>query len=208
MNLSFLNRVSISRKKFLWLLIAVAAGLAVYIFGIVPLVEAKKKADEEISLNQRLLQRYSEILQNRKTVEEGLEQALKQGEEVQKRLLPGETPQLGAASLQDMVKRLGEKNGLAVRSFRNLDPKEVGSFRRISVQIEFNPLSSMQSLTQFLYELEHQEKEVLISEMDLLVFNPRMPNTVQGNLIISGWMKGGKGKEKEKEREREKGRSS
>ena len=181
-----------------------AAGLAVYIFGIVPLVEAKKKADEEISLNQRLLQRYSEILQNRKTVEEGLEQALKQGEEVQKRLLPGETPQLGAASLQDMVKRLGEKNGLAVRSFRNLDPKEVGSFRRISVQIEFNPLSSMQSLTQFLYELEHQEKEVLISEMDLLVFNPRMPNTIQGNMIISGYMKGVKSREKEKEKGREK----
>jgi hypothetical protein len=137
-------------------------------------------------------------------VEEGLERMARAGEEIQKRLIPGETPQLGAANLQDSVKRVAEKNNLAIRSFRNLDPKEAGAFRRISVQIEFNPMSSMQSLTQFLYELEHQDRLIMISEMDLLVFNPRMPNTIQGNMIISGYMKGSKGREKEKEKGREK----
>ena len=209
MNWSFLkkatlNKASLSQKKFLWLLIAAAAALAFYSFVIVPLVEAKKKADQEIALNQRLLQRYSEVLQNRKSVEEGLERTAKLGEEIQKRLILGGTPQLGAANLQDSVKRLAEKNNIAIRSFRNLDPKEEGAFRRISVQIEFNPMSSMQSLTQFLYDLEHQDKEVMISEIDLLVFNPRMPNTIQGSMVISGYMKGSKGKEKEKEKGREK----
>jgi len=191
-----------SQKKFFWGLIAVALALVVYTFLVVPLVEAKRKADQEIALYQNLLMKYAEVLQNRKAVEEGLEKILKQNEEVQKRLLPGETPQLGAAHLQDRVKRLAEKNGLNLRSFRNLDPKEVGPFRRISVQIEFNPLSNMQSLAQFLYDLEYQDKELIVTEMDLLVFNPRMPNTVQGNLIISGLMKGGKVKEKEKGREK------
>jgi hypothetical protein len=204
MNWSFLSKRSISQKKFLWGLIAIAAALTIYAFGIVPLLEAKKKADEQILLNQRLLQKYVEVLQNRKTVEEALDRTLKQGEEIQKRLLAGETPQLGAANLQDMVKRLAERNGLAIRSFRSLDPKEVGSYRRISVQIEFNPMNSMQSLTQFLYQLENQEKELMIGEMDLLVYNPRMPNTIQGNMTISGYMKANKGREKEKEKEREK----
>lgn len=204
MNLSFLTKASISKKKFLWIFIAVAVALGVYTLLIVPLVEAKKKADQEIALTQRLLQKYTEVLQNRKTVEEGLDRILKQGEEIQKRLLVGETPQLGAANLQDMVKRLAEKNSLAIRSFRSLDPKEAGSFRRISVQIEFNPMSSMQGLAQFLYEVEHQEKKITISEMDLLVFNPRMPNTIQGNMIISAYMKGDKGKGREKEKGREK----
>jgi hypothetical protein len=201
-NGSFLRKANLSQKKFFWGLIAIALALAAYIFLVVPLVEAKKKADQTIALNQRILLKYAEILQNRKTVEEGLAGTRKQREEIQKRLIQGETPQLGAAHLQDLVKRLAEKNNLGLRSFRNLDPKEVGSFRRISVQIEFNPLSSMQNLTQFLYELEHQEQELMISEMDLLVFNPRMPNTIQGNLIISGLMKGSKGKDQEKGRER------
>ncbi len=202
--LSHLSKVNFSQRKFLWGVIAVAVALGVYTLLIVPLGEAKKEADQEIALTQRLLQKYAEVLQNRKTVEEGLERTLKQGEEIQKRLLSGETPQLGAANLQDMVKRLAEKNSLAIRSFRSLDPKESGSFRRISVQIEFNPMSSMQSLAQFLHELEHQEKKLTISEMDLLVFNPRMPNTIQGNMIISAYMKGNKGREREKEKGREK----
>jgi len=209
MNWSFLKKApftkaSLSQKKFLALLIAAAAALVFYSFVIVPLVEAMKKADQEIALNQRLLQKYSEVLQNRKSVEEGLERTAKLGEEIQKRLVPGETPQLGAANLQDRVKRLAEKNNIAIRSFRNLDPKEEGAFRRISVQIEFSPQSSMQNLAQFLFDLEHQDKEVRISEIDLLVFNPRMPNTIQGSMVISGYMKGSKGKEKEKEKGREK----
>ncbi|MBP1722698.1 MAG: Type secretion system protein subtype b [Deltaproteobacteria bacterium] len=202
MNWSFLGKVNLSQKKFFWGLIAIAAALAAYTFLVIPLVEAQKEADQAMALNQRILLKYGEILSNRKAVEEGLARTQKQREEIQKRLIPGETPQLGAAHLQDLVKRLAEKNNLGLRSFRNLDPKEAGSFRRISVQIEFNPLSSMQNLTQFLYELEHQEQELRISEMDLLVFNPRMPNTIQGNLIISGLMKGSKGKDQEKGREK------
>lgn len=196
-----MRKATLSRKKLLWALIGIAVALAVYFFLLVPLVEATKKADQEMTLNQRILSKYAEILQNRKAVEEGLARTQKQREEVQKRLIPGETPQLGAANLQDLVKRLAEKNNLSLRSFRNLDPKEVGSFRRISVQIEFTPLSNVQNLTQFLYALEHQEQKLMISEMDLLVFNPRMPNNVQGNLIISGFMKGSEGKDKEKGRE-------
>ena len=199
----FLRKATLSQKKFLWVLIGIAVVLAAYFFLLVPLVEAMKKADQEMTLNQRILLKYTEILQSRKAVEEGLARTQKQMEEVQKRIIPGETPQLGAANLQDLVKRLAEKNNLGLRSFRNLDPKEVGSFRRISVQIEFNPLSSMQNLTQFLYALEHQEQKLMISEMDLLVFNPRMPANVQGNLIISGFMKGSEGKGKEKEKGRE-----
>jgi Tfp pilus assembly protein PilO len=202
MNLSFLTKTSFSQKKFLWVLVGIAVVLTAYQLLIVPLVEAKKRADQEIALNQRILAKYAEVLQDRKMVEEALEKTSRQNEEIQKKLLPGETSQLGAANLQDRVKRLAEKNNLSLRSFRNLEPKEVGPFRRVSVQIEFNPMSSMQNLTQFLYELEHQDRELRITEMDLLVFNPRMPNTIQGSLIISGWMKGLKGKEREKEKGR------
>ena len=185
-----------SQKRLLWGVIGIAALILVYNFGVVALVEAKKKADDEIALKQRILLKYAEILQNRKAVEESIEQTQKQSEEIQKRLLPGETPQLGAANLQDIVKRLAEKNGIALRSFRILEPKEISVYRRIALQIDFNPISNMTSLSQFLFDLETQDKELMISEMDLLVFNPRMPNNIQGNMVISGLMKGSIGQEK------------
>jgi Tfp pilus assembly protein PilO len=189
----------LSHRRFLWGVAAVLILVCGYTFGVVPLVEAKKKADEEIAVKQRILLKYVEVLGNRKVIEEALERTQKQNEEIQKKLLPGETAQLGAANLQEVVKRLSDKNGINLRSFRFLEPKETGLYRKISMQIELNPMNSMMRLAQFLHDLEHQDKELTISEMDLLVFNPRLPNNIQGNLVISGFMKGGKGKEKGRE---------
>jgi hypothetical protein len=73
-------------------------------------------------------------------------------------------------------------------------------YRKISLQIEFNPMNSMLNLGQFIYDIENYEKDLMISEMDLLVFNPRMPNSIQGSMVISGLMKSVKTKEKGKER--------
>ncbi len=81
-----------------------------------------------------------------------------------------------------------------------LEPKETDSYRKVSIQIDFNPNNSMLNLGQFIYDIETHEKELMISEMDLLVLNIRMPNQVQGSMVISGLMKGTKPKEKGKER--------
>jgi hypothetical protein len=140
--------------------------------------------------------KYEQFLQNRKTIEEELGLTLKQYDGIQQKLLSGETPQLGAANLQEIVKRLSEKHGIGIRSFRMLEPKEMNAYVKISLHIDFNPINSMLSLGQLIYDVEHHEKELMISEMDLLVFNPRIPNNIQGSLIVTGLMKKAKTKEK------------
>jgi len=170
--------------------------ILIYALGILPLVEAKKGAEEKIALNKKVLSKYEEYLSNRKAIEEEFNRTVKEHEEVQKRLLPGDKTQLGAAALQEIVKRLAEKNGIAIRSFRILETKESDPYTKVSIQIEFNPSNSMLSLGQFIYDVEHYEKELLVSEMDFLVANFRMPNQIQGSLVISGLMKGTKSKEK------------
>ena len=196
---SFSKKLRFSQRKSLWLLIGIVISILIYAFGILPLAETVKKAQEEIALKKRALLKYEEYLQNRKTVEEDLNRALKQYEGIQQRLLSGDKPLLGAANLQEIVKRLSEKNGIAIRSFRILEPKEINSYRKVSIHIDFNPTTSLLSLGQFIHDIEHQEKELMISEMDFLVPNPRMPNNIQGSLVISGLMKGSKTIEKRRE---------
>jgi hypothetical protein len=195
-----LERWRFSQKRVLWGLVGIVVLVLFYTFGILPLVEARKNAEEEILLKRKALLRYEEYLGNRKIFEEELDRTLKQYEMIQGRLLAGETPQLGAASLQEIVRRLSEKDGVGIRSFRMLEPKETDSYRKVSIQIDFNPNNSMLNLGQFIYDIETHEKELMISEMDLLVLNIRMPNQVQGSMVISGLMKGTKAKEKGKER--------
>ena len=195
----FLKTLKFSRRGILWLLIGIALAILIYAFGVLPLVEAERKADEEISLKRRVLLKYQEYLQNRNAVKEELDRTFKQYEAVQQRLLSGETAQLGSANLQEIIKRLSEKNGISIRSFRILEPKEMNVYRKVFLHIEFNPIPNLLNLSQFIYDIEHHEKELMISEMDLLAFNPRMPNSIQGSLVISGLMKVNPTKEKGKE---------
>jgi hypothetical protein len=194
----YLERLKFSQKRVLWGLLGIVLLILLYTFGILPLVEAKKKTEEEILLKRRALLKYEDYLGNRKIFEEELDRTQKQYEVIERRLLAGETPQLGAANLQEVVRRLSEKDGVGIRSFRMLEPKETDSYRKISIQIDFNPNNSMLNLGQFIYDIENHEKELMISEMDLLVLNIRMPNQVQGSMVISGLMKGTKPKEKGK----------
>jgi hypothetical protein len=195
-NLNFLKKVKFSQRKILFLLIGIVAVILAISFGVLPLIEAKKKAEEEIALKKRALLKYEQFLQNRKSIEEDLARTSKEYEGIQLKLLSGETPQLGAANLQEIVKRVSEKNGVGIRSVRILEPKELNVYMKVSLHVDFNPISSMLSLGQFMYEIENHEKELMISEMDFLVFNPRMPTNVQGSMMLIGLMKKTKTKEK------------
>ncbi len=196
--LAFLKKVRFSQRRVVWIVGVIACSILVYFFGVLPLVEATKKTDEEVALKKRVILKYEEYLRNRKAMEEDLAQTLKQYEGIQQRLLPGETPQLGAATLQEIVKRLSEKNGVGIRSFKILEPKEIPPYRKVSIQIDFNPMNSMLSLAQFIHDIEHHEKALMITDMEFLMFNIRMANSIQGNFVISGLMKGVKTKEKGK----------
>jgi len=197
--LSSLRAPKISQKKLLWGLIGLATIILLLFFGVLPLVEAGKRMRDEIVMKRKVIQKYDEFLQNRKAIEEDLQRSQKHYEEIQQRLLPGETPQLGAATLQEIVKKLADKNGIGIRSFKIVEPKETFPYRKVSIQIEFNPVNNLLSLGQFFYDIEHHEKKLLISEMEVLVFNVRAPNNVQGNMVITGLMKGIQVKEKGKE---------
>jgi len=192
----FLKKMAFSQKKGIRWIGAAAALILILTFGVLPLVDSGKKMKQEIFIKKKTLEKYEKFRQSRKTIEEELNQALRQYERTQQKLLAGETPQLGAANLQEIVKRLSEKNGIGVRSFRILEPKDTNSYRKISIHIDFNPVNSLMNLSQFINDIEHHEKELMISEMDLLVMNPRMPNSVQGSLVISGVMKNTQAKEK------------
>jgi hypothetical protein len=192
----FLKKVTFSQKKGLRWIGGAAVLILILAFGVLPLVDSAKRMKQEIFIKKKTLEKYEKFRQSRKAIEEELNQALRQFERTQQKLLSGETPQLGAANLQEIVKRLSEKNGIGVRSFRTLEPKEINSYRKISIHIDFNPVNSLMSLSQFIDDIEHHEKELMISEMDFLVMNPRVPNSIQGSLVISGVMKNTDTKEK------------
>lgn len=207
-----LPKISLSKKGKLQtkhilalVVIAILGILMLHEYGILDAVDFlkwKKAKERQIIFERRRLAEFEQILREREMIENDRKRVLKQSEEIQTRLLSAETPQLGAALLQDIVRQISEKNNISLRSFRILEPKDLGTYRKISLQIDFNPTSSMKSLGQFIYDIERHEKAIMISEIDLLIFNPRMANNIQGNLVITGLMPGSKAKERRREEPR------
>lgn len=195
---SSIYKIRFPNRKLIFTLIGLILIISLYLFGFVPIFDFIKYSEEDIRLKRKALFKYDEYLRNRKAIEDELNLITIQYRSVLKRLIPGETPQLGAANLQDIIKRISEKNGIGIKSFRPLESKDTQFFRKISIQIEFNPTNSMLSLGQFIYDIENFEKELIISEMDLSILNPRVPNSIRGSLVISGFIKGDKTKIKEK----------
>ena len=187
------------KKNLLLLLVAVVLVVVIYEFGVAALLESQRKVRDELGLKTKMLGRYDEFMKTGKEIEDELGQVESQVETIQAKLLPGETPQIMAANLQEMLKKLSEKNGIQIRSFRIGEPKELIFFLKVPVIIEINPTKSMSSLTYFLYDIENADKFLVISDLNLTAPNMRNPTEVQGNLTVTGFARNTQPKGKAKE---------
>jgi Tfp pilus assembly protein PilO len=183
---------------FTFLLIGIVLVLA-YRFAYVPLETSERQMREELDAKKKALSRYQEYVKSGKGIEEELNQTARRLEAVQTKLLPGETPQIMAANLQEVLKKLSERNGIQIKSFRVGEPKEMTFYVRVPVTIEINPTKSAASLAYFLYDVENYEKLLLISELDITAPNMRTPGEVQGNVTVTGFAKNAHPKVKGKE---------
>lgn len=186
------------KRKTLFALLSLIGLTAIYFWGITPWLESKRKIEEEIKIKSQLISKYQEYVHGKKELEEDIGNIKMKLGNIKKRLIEGETPQLASANLQEIIRKMASSKDIQIRSFRILEPKDLTYYRKISIQIDFTPTYSLLNLLQFLNEIENHEKIMAISEMDLLVFNIRMPNNIQGNLTISGWMEKERLKEKSK----------
>jgi Tfp pilus assembly protein PilO len=183
------KKLSGGRRTLVFILLLGAVILLVHELVIAPLIGSEKKVRDEIALKAKMLARYEEFIQAGKEIDGELNQITQQVETIQLRLLPGETPQISAASLQEILKKLAEKNGIEIRSFRIGEPKELNFYLKVPVVIDINPTKSMASLVYFLFDIENSEKFLVISELNLTTPNIRNPTEVRGSLTVTGFVK-------------------
>ena len=187
------------RRTVLVLLVLAVVLILAYQLALVPLVESQRNVRQDLALKKKLLDRYEDYIKSGKDMDEELNQRVQQVEAIQAKLLPGETPQINAANLQEILRKLSEKNGIQIRSFRIGEPKEMNFYLRIPVTIEVMPTKSMAALSYFLYDIESDEKLLVISDLDVTAPNMRNPTEVQGSVTVVGFTKNthpkGKGKE-------------
>jgi|Deesub1362B_J571_1020462.scaffolds.fasta_scaffold00061_56 general secretion pathway protein M len=159
--------------------------IVIYQYGYSYLRNNMEIIQEERELKLRTIQKYKNVLASSEGIEEELTELKKALQEEELRLIPGETPALASANLQERIKRLITSNGGRIRSERMGKTKEYGHYREISVSLDAE-FDSIESLSNVLYSIEAGTPFMVIRELNIRVRNYRNPGSLIVRLRISG----------------------
>jgi len=174
--------------------IAIVLIFLVVEFVIDPFLESQRRIQEQIPTKLKQLEKYRQFVEGKAQAEQHLKRVQQTAKQCTNMLLPGNTPALAAANLQEILKTLSAKNKIKIHSEKVLDPKAVDFFEQIPVQIDFT--SSITDLTSFVYDLETYQKVLTITDLNIRVTNRRAPRDVRATIVVAGLMQGGKQKAK------------
>lgn len=172
-------------RRLLIILGASAAALVISLTVIEPLVAREIAVREQIERSRRTLARIKIAVQNRPAWEAETEALSSQLEEIKPRLLKGETPQLLAASLQELVKETARQSQVGITNLRAEKPRQVESLWEVPVTAQCT--GNLAQLRQFLILLELGKTILGIPEMTLRLVNRSQPGVVQAELLVTGY---------------------
>lgn len=107
--------------------------------------------------------------------------------EVEKRLIPGDKPAVGAAELQKILKDMASLSGIEIRSEKIINPVDLNVYTAVSVEVIF--VSTVAKLRDLLYSIETSPFLLVIPDMKIRVTNVRNPTDIQVNLTVRGLIK-------------------
>ena len=181
-----------SRERyFIFAAMAVAVVFFSVKYGIDPFIERQQRVREEIPVRIQQLKKYRQFVAGKSRAEEDLKRIRALSKKSEQNMLPGTTPALAAANLQDILKQLSAKNLISIKSEKVLDTKPLDFFEQIPVQIEFT--STITNLANFLYDIEAYNKLLIVNDLTVRVTSRRNPRDVRATLVVTGLMKGAKG---------------
>jgi len=153
-----------------------------------PLLDNHNATRNQLEIKASLLQQYEARLHMRPQLEGELEGRQAKLEIAERRLIAGATPALGAARVQLILDDLSsQKKGIEIKSTRVLDAQEDGLYTQIAVRIALTGQTKI--LTDFLYDIEHQQVRLSVSELTVRIPNPKKSRDLRADVVIEALMK-------------------
>ena len=169
------------------------AVIVFYLIIVSPVYRGYINAKEEIKIKIESSRDAFSIISKKNELMERLKATENKFKETEDRLLKGTRPPIAAAELQRILKGMASARGIDIRAEKVLQTEVFQDYIGVSVEIEFQ--SSMNSLKEFLYDMEHAPVIVFVPEMKIRVANIMDPTDVQVTMVIEGIIKKGESAE-------------
>jgi type II secretory pathway component PulM len=177
-------------------LLALGAGglllaLVAYALVISPLLDLKDSWARELNRKTMLLQKYRALDRNKQAVDRSYQNLQKSLILAEGQLLAGTNPAVASADLQEILRNLTRTLGIQVTSTRVLPPQESGEYLEVPLEVQMT--CTIDQLVTMLYRLEHHEKLMVITDLDVNAQRRRRvaqeDSTLRVNLVVAGLMR-------------------
>jgi hypothetical protein len=169
-------------------------GLLLLYFAVIePLINLEKDWSQELNRKEQILAHYQALLANKDQVAGRLQALQKMLADTNKQMLAGGNSAVAAADLQEILKNLIKTSGAQSLAIKVLPPKERGPYQEVPILVQLT--ASIEQLLNILYQLEHNEKLLVVAELNINVSRSEamkedIPN-LRADLVVSGIIKKG-----------------
>jgi type II secretory pathway component PulM len=168
--------------------------LAIIFLAIVePLINLEEDWTKELRQKEQILAQYQALLASKDKVAGRLQVLQTVLAETNKQMLVGGNAAVAAADLQEVLKNLIKTHGAQSLAIKVLPTKERGPYLEVPILVQLT--GNIDQLFKILYQLEHNQKLLLITELDINVsrseaLKEEIPN-LRADLVVSGMIKKG-----------------
>ncbi|HEY2385602.1 MAG TPA: type II secretion system protein GspM [Candidatus Binatia bacterium] len=175
---------------------AVLGLLVIRMLVISPFLAYREGLQDEIASHREMLQNDQAYLARASDITKHLESVRTQYAGIRTQLVPGDTPTLAAASLQDTLHNLATEKGITVQSTQVMREETVGEFQRIAVRVTVT--GELHELADFLMAIEYGKSRFAIPFLEIsrrgAVLRGQSARALAATIEVNAFLQGTGGK--------------
>ncbi|GEM_PF-3394796 len=143
----------------------------------------------DIEAKRRLYEASAAMLADAGRMEDRLKRARGRIEDLEKGLLPGTKPPVGAARLQEEVKSLADRSGVTISSSRVLSTRKEGIYTKVPVEFRFR--GGLPGVLKLLYGIRSSPILMGVGTLRIKALGDKNPQKLDVVMLVEGVMKSG-----------------
>jgi general secretion pathway protein M len=172
---------------------AVLGIFLVHLLIISPFLSYRQDLQDEITGHHEKLENAKAYLARTADITRQRDQLQKAYQQVHQQLVPGDTPTLAAANLQNTLHSLAGDKGVDIQSTQVMRDDTVGDFRRIAVRITVT--GELKQLTDFLIGVENGPMRVTIPFLEVsrrgAALRGKAARALSATIEVTAFLQGG-----------------
>ncbi len=154
-----------ARQRYFVMPLSVLALVLFWFVAVDPFLSYREALKEEIASNREKIEMWEAYLSKANDLPRQQQLLQQREQEIEGQLVPGGTPTLAAAALQDKLHGFAEEHGVNVQSTQLMREESVGDLKRISIRMTVT--GQIRSLAEFLTAVEYGTYRVSIPFLEI-----------------------------------------